>query len=214
MVYEGVDLAWIDRLSPSELPTLVNRPIVGIVAHLSGEKGHENLIRAAASLRGEFPDALYAIVGEGALKDQLVEMVESLDLKDQFVFTGFRHDSEALMKTFDVFCLPSLSEGLSSAILSAMACSLPVIATSVGGIPELVIEGKTGFLVPPNDSDNLAEALKRVLESPKLRSQLGEAGRLRVEKYFTIRRKIERTASLYQILLGVRPSDKIQRKSL
>lgn len=106
------------------------------------------------------------------------------------------------MKECDIFCLPSLSEGFSSAILVAMASSLPVIATQVGGIPELVIDGETGFLVPPNNVSQLAEALSQVLESESLRRRMGQAGRRRVERNFMLQRKLDQTEQLYLTLLG------------
>ncbi len=200
VIYEGVDLDWIDSLRPpGVLPE--GTSIVGIVAHLSPEKGHDTLLRAARRLVGRFPETRFVLVGEGQLKAKLVEDATRLGLRRQVIFTGFRSDSEALMKEFDIFCLPSLSEGLSSAILAAMASSLPVIATRVGGIPELVIDGKTGYLVPPDDPESLATALTRVLSSRGLRKELGAAGRARVETHFTLQRKLDRSESLYRRLI-------------
>ena len=106
------------------------------------------------------------------------------------------------MKTCDIFCLPSLSEGFSSAILAAMASSLPVIATQVGGIPELVNDGETGILVPPNDVLQLAGALGQVLGSESLRRRMGQAGRRRVALNFMLQRKLDQTEQLFLALLA------------
>jgi glycosyltransferase involved in cell wall biosynthesis len=105
------------------------------------------------------------------------------------------------MKQFDIFCLPSLSEGLSSAILAAMACGLPVVATSVGGIPELVQDGQTGFLVRPQEPESLARALELLLCDLTARREFGEAGRRRIETQFTLRQKLQSTRDAYLRLL-------------
>jgi glycosyltransferase involved in cell wall biosynthesis len=202
VVYEGVNLDWIDRLPPAPLP--IDSPpafLIGTVAHLSAEKGHLTLLEAARllSLGGE--RFHLALVGDGDLRLLLESKVVDYGLEAQVTFAGFRSDSEALMKRFDVFCLPSLSEGLSSAILAAMASRLPVVSTLVGGIPELVLDGSTGFLVPANHPGKLAEALSKLIRDPALRKSFGEAGRRRVEESFTIRRKLEATDRAYRGLL-------------
>ncbi len=201
VIYEGVDLAWIDNLQPVEPLKQPAEVLVGMVAHLSQEKGHSILLRAAACLRERFPEARYLLVGNGELREQLESLTEQLGLRERVRFAGFRSDCEALMKQFDVCCLPSLSEGLSSAILAAMANSLPVVATRVGGIPELVISGQTGLLVEANDSEALAQALAELLSSADLRRLYGAEGRRRVEAHFTISRKLDETERFYSTLL-------------
>ncbi|MCH8819144.1 MAG: glycosyltransferase family 4 protein [Acidobacteria bacterium] len=202
VIYEGVDLDWIDGCQSSSVLDLGERLKVGTVAHLSAEKGHRVLLEAVARIVPKLPEVVFVLVGKGELMPQLQEQSRELDIEDHVLFTGFRDDSEALMKECDIFCLPSLSEGFSSAILVAMASSLPVIATQVGGIPELVIDGETGFLVPPNNASQLAEALSQVLESESLRRRLGQAGRQRVERNFMLQRKPDQTEQLYLTLLA------------
>lgn len=203
VIYEGADLDWIDALTPPDLDCPGPGLLIGVVAHLSREKGHSTLLEAVELLRRASvrPEFTVMIVGDGKLRPELEAMAGRLELGDRVSFTGFRGDSEALMKRFDIFCLPSLSEGLSSAILAAMAAGLPVVSTSVGGIPELVEEGVTGFLVPSGDSVQLADRLARLLRDPGLRRSFGAAGRRRIEDSFTVTRKLDATVMAYRKLL-------------
>lgn len=209
VIYEGVDVDWIDRLQPLAPLTEGNGLRVGTVAHLSAEKGHHTLLEAAARLAARFPQTCYVLAGEGRLEAELKRKAQALGIGKQVIFTGFHSDTEALMKQFDLFCLPSLSEGLSSAILAAMASGLPVVATNVGGIAELVVDGETGFLVPPGDPAALAQALARLLSSAPRRRHMGEKGRRRVESRFTLERKLDETERLYATLLRQGASDNI-----
>ena len=204
VIYEGVDLQAIDGDSPTSVLPEGPGLVVGIVAHLSPEKGHVTVLKAAARLRERFPDVRYVFVGGGVRRQALQERARTLNVADRVLFTGFREDSDAMMREFDVFCLASLSEGLSSAILAAMARSLPVVATRVGGIPELVAEGRTGLLVPPGRPDKLADALARVLSSASMRRRMREAGRRRVGEHFTLDNKLNQTEQLYLELAGMR----------
>jgi glycosyltransferase involved in cell wall biosynthesis len=206
VIYEGVDLHWIDCQQPVGDRLGNGNLVVGTVAHFSHEKGHETLLKAAASLASRFGNVTYLLVGDGELRARLHRLTEELKIASHVSFTGFRSDCEALMKHFDVFCLPSRSEGLSSAILSAMANRLPVVATNVGGIPELVVNGQTGLLVEPDNPPQLAGALSRLLDSRELRRQLGHEGRRRIESHFTLDRKLDETESLYRRLLGTNHS--------
>lgn len=202
VVYEGVDLAWTDSLKADSEIVTDGGPVIGIVAHLSPEKGHNTLLQAVSILKDTFPHVRLVIVGDGQLRQELEARVAALELDRQVIFTGFRTDSDALMKQFDVFCMPSLSEGLSSAILSAMANGIPVVSTSVGGIPELVVDGETGFLVPPERPELLAGALEKLLEDGSLRQRFGTAGRKRIAASFTVSQKLDRTEQAYLNLLG------------
>jgi glycosyltransferase involved in cell wall biosynthesis len=201
IVYEGVDLAWIDEQSAPPMIQPDQELVVGTVAHMSPEKGHADLLEAIHLLRPRFPASHFYFVGDGKLKMDLVQRAERLQVDENITFTGFRSDSEALMKQFGIFCLPSLSEGLSSAILAAMANRLPVVSTSVGGIPELVLDGVTGLLVPPRDPGRLAAALEKLLGDSDLRRKMGEAGRRRIEEHFTLEQKLSCTEKSYLRLL-------------
>jgi glycosyltransferase involved in cell wall biosynthesis len=203
-IYEGVDLDWIDSLTTDfRLP---RKPgiVLGTVAHLSPEKGHRTLLEAARLLTERGLVFHLVLVGEGRLRPTLERIAKQFGLEDRVTFTGFRADSEALMRQFDVFCLPSLSEGLSSAILAAMASAQPVVSTRVGGIPELVREDETGYLVSPDAPEQLAAALARLIVDESLRRRLGRAGRKRVEAHFTLCNKLDESEAAYRRLLDER----------
>lgn len=202
VIYEGVDLKRIDNQPVPDFPCTKNGLIVGTVAHMSPEKGHHFLLEAAQTLIKEFPETLFVFVGTGFLMSELKNKARQLEIENNVFFTGFRSDSDAFTKNFDLFCLPSLSEGLSSAVLVAMANRLPVVATRVGGNPELVIDGKTGILVPPKESQRLAEALGQVLRYQELRETLGRNGRQRVQESFTLLQKLDATEEIYRKLLA------------
>ena len=201
-IYEGVDLSRIDGLPAAESVVEENAVSVVTVAQMTAEKGHSWLIRAAAQVLPHFDRLRFVLVGDGPLRSRLQRLTRQLGLDSRFRFLGFRTDADALMKTFDIFCLPSLSEGLSSSILTAMAQALPVVATAVGGTPELVREGETGLLVRPADSGSLAKALRQLVESPAERRQMGQAGRRRIVRDFTLDRKLDNFERLYRELLA------------
>ncbi len=189
-IYEGIDL--------SLFPALERQPrsgpvVVGVVSHLSREKGISCLVEAASLVPEVKKNYRFIIVGQGACLQELTALVRAKGLDRNFQFTGFRSDIPQLMKSFDIFALPSLSEGLSSAILEAMACSLPIVASNVGGIPELVQDGKNGLLVAPADPAALAEAIQKLGENPESRLQMGQINRRQVEEHYTMEQKILKT---------------------
>jgi glycosyltransferase involved in cell wall biosynthesis len=162
--------------------------IVGTVAHLSREKGLKYLVEAASLIFDVRKKLRFVIVGNGECLPELKELVRKKGLADCFQFTGFVPNTAECMRSFDVFVLPSLSEGLSSAILEAMATSLPVIATDVGGIPELVKSGDNGLLVAPGDPVGLARAIQQLADNPEESRRMGQQ--------FTLERKILETERL------------------
>jgi glycosyltransferase involved in cell wall biosynthesis len=127
---------------------------------------------------------------------------KAMQLSEDVIFTGIRQDVPNILGLLDVFVLPSLWEGLPIALLEAMAAGLPVVATAVGGTPEVVVEGETGFLVPPRDPEALAEAILRLLREPDLRRRMGEAGRKRVAEHFSVEQMVQKTEALYEHLLA------------
>lgn len=200
-IYEGMDLSLYPRRTHLRERRPDEAAVVGTVAHLSREKGLSYLVEAASLIPGVQERLRFVIVGNGNCRRELEELVRNKDLKDVFTFAGFHSDISPYMKSFDMFALPSLSEGLSSAILEAMAASLPIIATDVGGIPELVTSGENGLLVAPADPAALARAIQQLADDPQESLRMGQRGRARMEAQFTIERKITETEQLCSLLL-------------
>jgi len=177
-------------------------PIMGWCGRLASEKGLTYLIQALPSLCRRFPDLLVILAGEGELRGPLEREARSLGVNSQVLFAGPRSDVPALMRLFDVFALPSLREGLPLVLLEAMAASVPIVATSVGGNPEIVRHGATGLLVPPRDPAALAAALDQVLSNRELRASFAFEGSRDFEARFTLDRTIAAYENLYEELLA------------
>jgi glycosyltransferase involved in cell wall biosynthesis len=203
VVYEGVDVREVENAAPARLYP-PSEPVIGCVAYLSEEKGHATLLDALALLLGQRPAARLVLVGDGPLRIQLERQARALGISERVRFLGFQEHTSHFLRGFDIFVLPSLSEGLSSGILAAMAASLPVVASDIGGIPELVQHRVTGLLVPPRNPEPLAEALTELIDSADLRHRYGQAGRSRVMKHFTLEQKVKRTLAIYEELLNPR----------
>jgi glycosyltransferase involved in cell wall biosynthesis len=198
-VHEGIDVGAFDAVPASPERFFPQGTfIIGTLAYLSEEKGLTYLVEAAAKVLRVHPSARFVLVGEGPLRKQLEQQARNLGLGSSLLFTGFREDVASILKTFNAFVLPSLSEGFPTVILYAMAASLPVVATRVGGLPELVLDGITGYLAPPADGAALAESLSRLLEDPQASLALGQAGRGRVETVFNLNNKINETLMIYR----------------
>jgi glycosyltransferase involved in cell wall biosynthesis len=165
------------------------RLIVGSAGRLSPEKGFDVLVNAAcvlAAKREETPDIGIVIFGDGVLQEALQKQIDALGLSQSVVLAGFTDQLDQYMHHFDLFVQSSHTEGMPSVLLEAMAAKTAVVATQVGGTGELVVEGSTGLMVPPNDPTALADAMKKVLSDDELRQTMGENGRQRVEQGFDI----------------------------
>jgi glycosyltransferase involved in cell wall biosynthesis len=138
----------------------------------------------------------------------MIERVKDLGILDKVHFTGWRSDAEYLASAFDIYVCPSIIEGMSNSLLEAMARSLPVVATAVGGNVENVVEGKTGFLVPPNDPESMADAILRLLTNRAMAAEMGLAGKERLEKVYSARLMVHQMESLYRHLLANRKPPK------
>jgi Glycosyltransferase len=159
--------------------------IVGTVGRLCAIKNFGMLIRAFDEVRKKVTDVMLVLVGDGPLRDELKALVESLGIKEYVLFLGNRQDTAELMKIFDVFALSSDLEASALVLLEAMASGVPVVATAVGGTPELVVEGKTGILTPRGDHMKFSEAIISILRDPAMKKSMGEAGKRRVAEKFT-----------------------------
>ena len=165
---------------------------------LETRKGHAVLLAAAARLQQEWPQLRYVFCGDGRVRDSLAETVAAGALPVRFV--GFRHDVAACLAAADVVVLPSLQEGLGVAALEAMAASRPIVASRVGGVPEVVVDGVTGLLVPAGDAEALAAGIATLARDPVRRATMGQAGAARVSERFTIARMAAGTLACYEEL--------------
>jgi glycosyltransferase involved in cell wall biosynthesis len=202
VVHEGIDLGHIEAAPAANLHGDLwlphDAPIVGNVAALVPHKGQRHLIEAAMLVLPEVPDARFVIAGEGELRPALERQIREHHLEKHVLLAGFRPDVLSLHKAFDIFVMSSITEGLGTSLLDAMACGKPVVATTAGGIPEVVMDGETGFLVAPRDHEGMARAIIRLLKDPDLRRRMGEAGRTRVRVHFSAERMVQDTLRVYQ----------------
>ena len=189
-----------------ELEFPADAPVVGMLARLDPIKGVEHFLEAAAQVSASRPDARFLIVGDNrvnvAYREELTQLARRLGLEKVLRFTGFRNDVAEVLSMLSVSVLASLSEGLSNTLLESMAAGIPVVATAVGGNPEAVEHGVTGFLVPPKDAPALADAICRILNHGDVASAMGRAGRLRVSERFSTRAMVSESERLYRQLLS------------
>ena len=204
IVNEGVDVERIERIAPANvhaefyLPT--HAPVVGNVAALMPHKGQQYLIDAAALVVKRVPDARFIIVGAGTLRETLEHQVRHLHLERHVFLAGYRADAIELIKGFDVFAMSSITEGMGTPLVDAMAAGRAAVATAVGGIPEVVVDGVTGYLVPPRDPAALAGRVVELLKNRPLRERMGHAAAARAREHFTVETMVERTAEVYKSL--------------
>jgi glycosyltransferase involved in cell wall biosynthesis len=178
-------------------------PLVAMISTLRPEKAHEAAFRALPALRQRFPALRLVVVGDGPDRSRLEPMARAAD--GAVVMTGYRDDVMAVMDAADVLLHPSRIEAFPTTLLEAMAASVPVVATAVGGIPEIVHDGETGLLIsPPPDPGRIAAAVSTLLEDGDLRRRLGAAGRTRFEETFTRRRWVQLTRRAYDDVLSAR----------
>jgi glycosyltransferase involved in cell wall biosynthesis len=214
VIYSPVDVNTFDPNTVAANATLreelgieTGTPIIGTVGNVNPVKGHTHLLRAIARLEKRYGSVAVPIVGQ--VLDSRTEYFEKLKrlrshlgLDDVVRFVGHRSDIPQLLSLFDVFVLPSIAEACPISVLEAMAMERPVVATRVGGVPEQIVDGEHGWLVPPQDSEALASSIRNALESPAERRRRGEAARRRVLNRFSMERCVERHTELYRSALG------------
>jgi glycosyltransferase involved in cell wall biosynthesis len=207
-VHEGIDVAHVDAAPAVNVREAFwlphGAPVVGNVAALVPHKGQRHLVEAAHLVVREIPDARFIILGEGELRDALERQVREYHLEKHVLLPGFRADVVGCIKGFDLFAMSSVTEGLGTSLLDAMACARPIVATRAGGIPEIVHDGVNGRLVPPRDRAAMAEAIVALLRDAGERQRMGEAGLARVRARFTVERMIDETAAVYARVAGTR----------
>jgi glycosyltransferase involved in cell wall biosynthesis len=209
VLYSGIDpprtAGEVDRRRIREKHRLSEKqPVIGTVANLFPRKGYEYLIEATARIAGKIPDLHCLIVGEGDRRygEALMELTRERSLEERVTFAGFQEEVSAYLAAMDLFVLPSVMEGFGIVLLEAMAAGRAVVATAVGGIPEVIEDRVTGFLVPPRDPAALAEKILFLLDHPEVREEMGEAGRIRVAERFSVDRMVDELERLYGELVG------------
>jgi len=198
----------------SDLGLAADTPLVAVLGRISRRKGLEDFIAAAAIVAPRFPAARFLVIGEPSFtsrgreivvdrtyEKELARLAESLGVQSRVIFTGFRPDVQQILPELAVSVLPSLSEGLSNTLLESMAAGVPVVATRVGGTPEVVQHSENGLLVPPADHAALAEAICRLLDTPDFAAQLGSAARRRIIERYSMPLLVENTSRIYEGVL-------------
>ncbi len=204
VVLNGIDLRRFDNVpSRTESRRLLqlpdDAPIIGCVAHLSAKKGQEYLLKATAFLQKQFPDLRCLLVGEGVMRDDLVQMANTLGIRNRVHFLGYREDVVTVMNAMDIVVLPSIAkEGLGLVLVEAALLEIPTIGSNAPGIDEAVQDGVSGFLVPPGNAEKLAEKIAGLLTDKLLRKQLGEAGRIRAQNLFSLEAMAASTEDVYR----------------
>jgi glycosyltransferase involved in cell wall biosynthesis len=176
--------------------------LVGIVGRLFPIKNHHLFLEAAALVAGKDPAARFVIVGDGTLRPALERRAQEMGIAERVIFTGWRRDLPDIYADLDVLAVTSNNEGTPVSAIEAMAAGCPVVATHVGGLPDLIHEGKTGYLVPPGDAPALATAWLRLLQQPERARRMGETARRTARERFSAQRLVTDMEQLYLELLG------------
>jgi glycosyltransferase involved in cell wall biosynthesis len=181
-------------------------PVCACIGRVVSGKGIDVYLRAARALIHQNPNVRFLMIGahsaETNCKLEMEELARGLQLDGRFIFTGERHNVDEILRDIDIVVHPSLTEGLSNVVMEAMAAGLPVVATRVGGNPELVQDGRTGVLVPPRDAAVLAHGIAFLLDHPQIAREFGEAGRQRIVQEFSISEMLRKTEDLYLRLVS------------
>jgi glycosyltransferase involved in cell wall biosynthesis len=209
VLHSGIDMSRIpDQDDGREVRRRFDIPadalVLGTVANLFARKGYDVMLRALPAIVTALPNVHYVIVGSGdaAYETRLRTVVKDLRLERRVHFAGFQDPVYPCLAAMDLYVHPALMEGFGIAVLEAMAMRKPVVATTAGGLPEIVQDGETGILVPPGDADALARAVSSLLPDSARCRQFGEAGRARVAVHFTVEAMMDRLTSGYETLLG------------
>ena len=209
VIHHGTDVEAFRALT-ADLPALraslglaPDDVVLGIIGRVAPEKGHNDLLEAMRLLADRHPCLRLVVVGDGSDMANLRREVSGKGLGKRVVFAGFRDDVNNVMAALDIVAVPSVwPEPCSAAIQQGMALGKPVVASRVGGTPEMVADGETGFLVPPSDPAALAGAISRLTDAPEERRKMGEGGRARVEAKFSLCRMVDEVEALYRCALG------------
>jgi glycosyltransferase involved in cell wall biosynthesis len=205
VIYNGFDFSRVERLGTAERPLHPvrdgNHKIVGMVAEFNHYKDYATFIRAAHTLSRIRQDVRFVAVGDGATLAASQTLAAG---SDAIQFLGQRKSIEAVIDSFDIGVLSTFTEGISNSVMEYMAMRKPVVATDGGGTRELVVDGETGFLVPPENPAALATKIGDLLDDPVLARRMGEAGEAKLRREFSLTRMVDETVKLYQRALAIR----------
>lgn len=200
VIYNGVETETASMKTRGQARQELGLPldalVVGAVLRLESVKGVDDLLRAFARVEVRHPVWL-AIVGDGTEREALFALSKELGIAQRVFWAGQRNQASRLIPAFDLFVQPSRHEGMPNAVLEAMASALPIVATAVGGTPEVVVDGESGLLVPAGDLDAMAAAITRLLGDVELRHRMGQIGKQRVERFFSVEQMVLKTEQLY-----------------
>ena len=204
VLYNGIDVRAFDktRKRMDKRSNSKMSPVIGTVGRLDPRKGHRYLLEASVEIIRQYPEASILIIGDGKMESSLKQIASSLGLNERNnQFLGVQKNTSDYLESMDVFVLPSVEEGLGIAILEAMAAGVPVVATSVGGIPEIVTHGETGLLVEPKNPKMLTDAVLDLLAHPDKADRLSQNAKIMVMKKYNIHGTVEQLMSYYQQFL-------------
>ncbi|MEW8030527.1 MAG: glycosyltransferase [Candidatus Thiodiazotropha sp.] len=177
--------------------------VMGVAAQLIPRKGHRFLLQAMPRLIRSFPHLHLLLFGKGPMRQTLEQQIEALQLRQHVTLAGFRDDLPQLLPCLDLLVHPALMEGLGVALLQAASAGLPIVAVEAGGMPEAVEDGVNGLLVPPGSGEALADAIYQLLDNETLRRRMGESGREKMRRGFSVERMVSENLAVYRDLLGV-----------
>ncbi len=211
-VYSGIEIekftdVGVDKIKEKEkLNVPFDAPVIGTVSRLETIKGNKYFIYSLPEIVKTFPTLKVLIIGDGSEKEELEDYVKKQNLLENVVFMGQCKDIIKLLSIFDIFVLPSLNEGMGRCLLETQAIGVPVVATRVGGIPEVVRDGVTGILVSARNPEELAEATINLLKDKSLRETMSEEAKKWVGRRFSVEAMVEKISDLYDELIGEKPT--------
>jgi len=196
LIHNGID---VSKFFSSEKGKDI---LIGTIANLRLVKGHQYLLKAIPTVLEGIPSTKFLIVGQGPLRKDLEQLAKRLKITKNVIFTGYQKNIAEILAKLTLFVLPSIREPLGICLLEAMATGLPVVATNIGGIPEVVKDRETGLLVPPKNPEILAHAILTLLQNREKAKNMAIAGRRRVEEKFNLKIMVRKTEEVYQNLIG------------
>ena len=202
MLQQIMNMNFVVETGKKKIGIPQNSNVIGVVGRLVPIKGHKYLVSAAKRIIREFDSTFFVFVGDGYLESKLERQSESLGVRKNIIFTGWRKDVIEILNLFDILVLPSLNEGMGKVLIEGMALGKPIVASSVGGIIDLVENGVNGILVPPKDSDALEEAILKLIKNKNLAQKLGKNGKTKVYPEYDTFVMVRQIEDLYEDMLS------------